>query len=129
MDNKNPGPVVEIEVSLPKPPSLNSWYSSKHWSSRVKQKSKFFAGLQESFKDVPEFSMERFSISVSYRARYDCDNAVTACKLLSDYLVSRGFVDNDSPTYFRKQSTEYNPELNNNEFRATITCYGYRQNS
>ena len=28
----------EVTIVLPKPPSLNKWYSGKHWAVRKKQK-------------------------------------------------------------------------------------------
>ena len=65
-------------------------------------------------------------IDVTYNCRYDVDNAITCAKFLADYLRAEGYVEDDNPKFFTSQSTTYNPELNKDEFRAKIKCYGYK---
>ena len=69
--------------------------------------------------------MDRFAIDVQYNCRYDVDNAITCIKFLADYLRGDGYVIDDTPKYFFSQSTTFNKELNKDEFKATIRCYGY----
>jgi hypothetical protein len=115
----------EITISLPKPPSLNKWYSGKHWSIRKKQKESYSASIKDQLERIDSFTMDRFAIDVQYNCRYDVDNAITCIKFLADYLRGDGYVTDDTPKYFFSQSTTFNQELNKDEFKATIRCYGY----
>ena len=115
----------EIILNLPKPPSLNKWYSGKHWSIRKKQKESYSEGIKEQLESIDRFTMDRLKVDVEYNCRYDVDNAITCVKFLADYLRSDGYVIDDTPKYFFSQSTKFNPELNKNEFKATIKSYGY----
>lgn len=115
----------EVTLSLPKPPSLNKWYSGKHWSIRKKQKESYSAAIQQQLERIDAFTMDRFAIDVQYNCRYDVDNAITCVKFLADYLRGDGYVTDDTTKFFFSQSTTFNKELNKDEFRATIKCYGY----
>ncbi len=115
----------EITLTLPKPPSLNKWYSGKHWAIRKKQKESYSESIKEQLDSIDKFTMDRFKVDVQYNCRYDVDNAITCVKFLADYLRSDGYVIDDTPKYFFSQSTKFNPELKKNEFKATIKCYGY----
>jgi len=115
----------EVTISLPKPPSLNKWYSGKHWSVRKKQKESYSGHIKDQLERIDSFTMDRFAIDVQYNCRYDVDNAITCIKFLADYLRGDGYVSDDTPKYFFSQSTTFNQELNKDEFKATIRCYGY----
>lgn len=115
----------EVTISLPKPPSLNKWYSGKHWSVRKKQKESYSGHIKDQLERIDSFTMDRFAIDVQYNCRYDVDNAITCIKFLADYLRGDGYVVDDTPKYFFSQSTTFNQELNKDEFKATIRCYGY----
>ncbi len=115
----------EVTLTLPKPPSLNKWYSGKHWAIRKKQKETYSEAIKYELQTIDAFTMDRFAIDVQYNCRYDVDNAITCVKFLADYLRGDGYVTDDNTKYFFSQSTTFNPELNKDEFRATIKCYGY----
>ena len=115
----------EVTIILPKPPSLNKWYSGKHWSVRKKQKESYSGHIKDQLERIDSFTMDRFAIDVQYNCRYDVDNAITCIKFLADYLRGDGYVIDDTPKYFFSQSTTFNKELNKDEFKATIRCYGY----
>ena len=115
----------EVTLTLPKPPSLNKWYSGKHWAIRKKQKETYSEAIKDELQTIDAFTMDRFAIDVQYNCRYDVDNAITCVKFLADYLRGDGYVADDNTKYFFSQSTTFNPELNKDEFRATIKCYGY----
>jgi len=115
----------EVTLTLPKPPSLNKWYSGKHWAIRKKQKETYSEAIKDELQTIDAFTMDRFAIDVQYNCRYDVDNAITCVKFLADYLRGDGYVTDDNTKYFFSQSTTFNPGLNKDEFRATIKCYGY----
>jgi|TARA_R100001460_G_scaffold85837_3_gene127154 hypothetical protein len=116
----------EVTISLPKPPSLNKWYSGKHWSVRKKQKETYCKAIKTQLESIDKFTMDRFKIDVEYNCRYDVDNAITCVKFLADYLRGDGYVGDDNTKYFFSQSTTYNPKLSKDEFKATVKCYGYK---
>lgn len=116
----------EVTIFLPKPPSLNKWYSGKHWSIRTKQKESYSKSIGDELEKIDQFTMDRFALDVQYNCRYDVDNAITCIKFLADYLRGDGYVEDDTPKYFFSQSTTFNKELNKDEFKATIRCYGYQ---
>lgn len=115
----------EITLTLPKPPSLNKWYSGKHWAIRKKQKEAYSSFIKAELEGIDKFTMYRFAIDVQYNCRYDVDNAITCIKFLADYLRGDGYVTDDTTKYFFSQSTTFNQELKKDEFKATIRCYGY----
>lgn len=117
----------EVTLKLPKPPSLNQYYAGRHWSIRKRQKTGYIKAVQGELEHQVPFTTERFAISVRYNARYDVDNAIVCCKFVVDYLRAEGYVPNDTPKYFIKQCTEYDPSLDKDQFVATIKCYGYKR--
>jgi hypothetical protein len=117
----------EIELNLPKPPSLNQFYAGKHWTVRSKQKETYWKAIEKELDSIDRFHMERFSIYVRYNCRFDVDNAIVCSKFLADYLRNNGYVEDDTPSYFFAQKTEYAPELEKNTFIAKLKCYGYKK--
>jgi hypothetical protein len=115
----------EVTLTLPKPPSLNKWYSGKHWAIRKKQKETYSASIKDELEKIDKFTMDRFKIDVQYNCRYDVDNAITCVKFLADYLRGDGYISDDTTKYFFSQSTTFNKDLKKDEFKATICCYGY----
>lgn len=116
----------EIIIHLPKPPSLNQFYAGRHYAVRQKYKKKYFGAIEEAMKDMDKFSLETFEIHVKYNCRFDVDNAICCCKFLADYLRHHDYVKDDNPKFFKKQSTEYDPEIEKDTFVAKIKGYGYQ---
>ena len=96
----------EIQIKLPKPPSLNQFYAGRHWTVRSKFKESYWNEIKESLDSIDPFTMLRFSIYVRYNCNYDVDNAIICAKFLADYLRNNGYVKDDSPRYFFSQKTE-----------------------
>lgn len=115
----------EIEIILPKPPSLNQFYAGKHWTIRSKQKEAYWKAIKQELDSIDKFHMERFSISVRYNCRFDVDNAIVCSKFLADYLRNNGYVEDDTPRFFFSQKTQYDPSLEKDTFIAKLKCYGY----
>jgi len=116
----------EVEIKLPKPPSLNQFYSGRHWTVRSKFKESYWKEIKESLNSIDSFNMQRFSIYVRYNCNYDVDNAIICAKFLADYLRNNGYVKDDSPKYFFSQKTEHDKDVEKNTFIAKIKCYGYK---
>ena len=49
----------EVTIVLPKPPSLNKWYSGKHWAVRKKQKETYCEAIKSQLQTIDSFTMDR----------------------------------------------------------------------
>ncbi len=116
----------EIVIQLPKPPSLNKFYSGRHYAVRVKYKKEYWESIAEAIKNHDKFWVDSMEIHVRYNCRFDVDNAICCCKFLADYLRNHGYIHDDSPKFFTKQSTQYDPGVEKDKFVATIKGYGYK---
>ena len=117
----------EINIELPKPPSLNQFYAGKHFSIRLKHKKEYFAALEEAFKDYEDFTAETFSIHVSHNSRYDTDNCILAIKFTADYLRHRGWVKDDTKKYFKYLSIKVDEDIPKTVFKVKIKFNEYKE--
>ena len=115
----------EIELSIPKPPSLNQLYAGKFWTYRVGQKEKYFSGIARALEGHDKWTMERFDVHLRYNSRYDLDNSIVAVKFLADYLRYNGYVHDDTPKYFVELRISYDASLKKDQYLAKIICYNY----
>lgn len=115
----------EIEVSIPKPPSLNQLYAGKFWTYRHGQKEKYFAGISRALEGFDRWTMDRFAVHLRYNSRYDLDNSIVAVKFLADYLRYNGYVHDDTPKYFVELRISYDADLKKDQYLAKIICYNY----
>lgn len=115
----------EIEISIPKPPSLNQLYAGKFWTYRHGQKEKYFSGIARTLEGYDKWTMERFSIHLRYNSRFDVDNSVVAVKFLADYLRYNGYVRDDTPKHFVELRITYDGDLKKDQYLAKIICYNY----
>jgi len=115
----------EIEVSIPKPPSLNQLYAGKFWTYRHGQKEKYFAGISRALEGFDRWTMDRFAVHLRYNSRYDLDNSIVAVKFLADYLRYNGYVHDDTPKYFVELRISYDGDLKKDQYLAKIICYNY----
>jgi Holliday junction resolvase RusA-like endonuclease len=119
--------MIEIELNLPKPPSLNQFYAGRHFTVRQKYKKEYFNALEEAFKNYDEFFAETFEIDVFHNSRYDTDNCILAIKFTADYLRHRNFVKDDTKKYFKKLSIRVQEDLPKDIFKVKLKLYGYKE--
>jgi len=119
--------MIEIELNLPKPPSLNQFYAGRHFTVRQKYKKEYFNALEEAFKNYDEFFAETFEIDVFHNSRYDTDNCILAIKFTADYLRHRNFVKDDTKKYFKKLSIGVQEDLPKDIFKVKLKLYGYKE--
>jgi len=117
----------EIELNLPKPPSLNQFYAGKHFAIRQKYKKEYFEALEKAFENYGEFFAETFNIDVYHNSRYDTDNCILAVKFTADYLRHRGWVKDDTKKYFKKLSIRVDENMDKAIFKVNIKLYGYKE--
>ena len=115
----------EIEISIPKPPSLNQLYAGKFWTFRHREKEKYFNGLTAALEGHDKWSTDRFAIHLRYNSKFDVDNSVVAVKFLADYLRYNGYVIDDTPKHFLELRITFDAQLKKDEYLAKIICYNY----
>ena len=56
--------MLEIDLDLPKPPSLNQYYAGKHWAIRKKQKDEYSKFCKEELEKFDAFTCESYEIHI-----------------------------------------------------------------
>lgn len=112
----------EIEILLPKPPTLNTFYAGKHWTIRKRKKAEYNIYIQEALSLYDKWTMESFALDVKYNCNYDVDNSIICAKFVSDYFTANGYIAKDTPTYFTSQRTSFDGSLPKNIFSVKIIC-------
>jgi len=110
----------EIIIELGKVPSLNAFYSSKHWIFRKAAKDKWVGEVTSQLEkyDVIEFDQVAVTILSSYR--YDIDNCIMASKFTMDALKKSGFIKDDSLKYFKRLTIKQDTTLPKNTSKIII---------
>ncbi len=113
---------TEIELMLPKPPSLNMIYAGKHWTYRKKKKDEYKIICQEALSKYDKFTFDAFKMAIEYNSRLDIDNGILVSKFLADTLVSEGIVPDDNKKYYTEVKITYNAELPKDTYKVTLIC-------
>lgn len=117
---------VEIELNLPKPPSLNMIYAGKHWTYRKKKKDEYKEICITELSKLDAFTCEAFRMAIRYNSRLDIDNGILVSKFLADTLVSQGIVPDDSPKYYDQVTIKYDKSLEKNSYLVRLRCTGFK---
>jgi len=117
---------VEVELNLPKPPSLNMIYAGKHWTYRKKKKDEYKEICIGELSKIDAFTCEAFRMVISYNSRLDIDNGILVSKFLADTLVSQGIVPDDSPKYYDQVTIKYDKSLEKNSYLVKLKCTGFK---
>lgn len=114
--------ITEIELILPKPPSLNMIYAGKHWTYRKKKKDEYKIICQEALSKYDKFTFESFKMAIDYNSRLDIDNGILVSKFLADTLVSEGIIPDDNPKYYKKVTLRFDENLDKNQYICKVIC-------
>ena len=114
--------ITEIELILPKPPSLNMIYAGKHWTYRKKKKDEYKIICQEALSNYDKFTIDSFKMDIKYNSRLDIDNGILVSKFLADTLVSEGIVPDDNKKYYTQVTITYDSELPKDTYKVTLMC-------
>lgn len=111
----------EIEITIGKVPSLNAFYSSKHWTFRKKEKDKWKTEIDRELLryDVDHYTAAKVHIRCNYR--YDVDNSIMVAKFVCDSLVDLGFIPDDSPKHVREIKLLADQEITKDTAVITIS--------
>ena len=105
------GGLIAYKVTVGKVPSLNAFYSSKHWTVRAKAKEKHCGEVLLQLQQMDKYELEHVSINCRVNYRYDLDNSVMAIKFALDAFKQWGGVKDDSPKYVDRIKMTYDPSL------------------
>lgn len=117
---------VEVELELPKPPSLNMIYAGKHWAVRKKYKDDYKKECQKELAKLDNFVCSRIHIFITYNSRLDIDNGILVSKFLADTLVSEGIIPDDNPKYYDRVTIKYDKDVPKNTYLVKIKCFDYQ---
>jgi hypothetical protein len=117
---------IELELTLPKPPSLNAFFNGKHWGGKVKMKKEFTQYCEAELEKYDPFFCESYEIHIRYNTRHDVDNVILISKFLSDTLVDKGMVQDDGNNYYKKLTIAIDKEIPKNTSLVKIKCYGLK---
>jgi hypothetical protein len=113
---------TEIELILPKPPSLNMIYAGKHWTYRKKKKDEYKIICQDALSKYDKFTCEGLRMAISYNSRLDIDNGILVSKFLADTLVSEGIIPDDNKDYYTEVKIVYDGDLPKNTYKVILIC-------
>ena len=113
---------TEIELILPKPPSLNMIYAGKHWTYRKKKKDDYKIICQDALSKYDKFTCEGLRMAISYNSRLDIDNGILVSKFLADTLVSEGIIPDDNKYYYTEVKIVYDGDLPKNTYKVILIC-------
>ena len=117
---------LDIDLKLPKPPSLNAYFNSKHWAVKVKYKKEYTKYCEEQIELYDKFTCETYEIHIRYNSRHDVDNVILVSKFLSDTLVDKGVVKDDGNKYYKRLNIEIDKSLPKDTFFVKVKCKGVK---
>lgn len=100
-----------IQIRLSKIPSLNQFYSSKHWTFRKRLKDELNAEITAQLDQYDKVTYEGLEVRLRCNYRMDLDNCIMAVKFVVDAFNKWGGLEDDSPKYFQKIRMEVDKSL------------------
>lgn len=105
---------IEISVTLSKVPSLNQFYSSKHWIVRKKAKDKFTEEVLAQLATYDKTRFKTITATLRHNYGYDNDNCIMAIKFALDALRKWGGIEDDSTNFVTKIVISRDHEITKN---------------
>jgi len=96
------GQLKSYRVQVGKVPSLNAFYSSKHWTFRSTAKNKHRAEILEQLEKYDCVPITNVRVTARVNYRYDVDNSIMAVKFALDALKTYGAIVDDSKKYVKQ---------------------------
>ena len=100
-----------IQIRLTKIPSLNQFYSSKHWTFRKRLKAALNTEIVSQLDQYDKVTYEGLEVRLWCNYRMDLDNCIMAVKFVVDAFNKWGGLEDDSPKYFQKIRMEVDKSL------------------
>ncbi len=102
-----------------KAPSLNDWYSGKHWYQRQNTKNKYGKIFGDLLEAAGVEKMDRFKVSILFNSRLDTDNVVGLSKILVDTMKGV-YIKEDNKKFYRGLLIQPDETLPTNTYIISI---------
>lgn len=93
-----------MKLTMPLPPNVAN--ARWHWAQRVRAKTRYYRACDERqnvglIPAPPRFPFEHVTLSAAFYVHnfMDADNAFARLKFVQDWLVTRGYLVDDSPAH------------------------------
>lgn len=113
-----PAADIEISVILSKVPSLNQFYSSKHWIIRKKAKDKFTEEVLTQLATYDKTRFKTITATLRHNYGYDNDNCIMAIKFALDALRKWGGIEDDNTNFVTKVTISRDHQVEKNTGRV-----------
>jgi hypothetical protein len=117
----DPGQLKSYKVVVGKVPSLNAFYSSKHWTVRAKAKTKHCEEVTLQLLQYDREQITDVQIFCRVNYRYDIDNAIMAVKFALDAFKTWGGVKDDSRKYVHSLKLVHDTTIPKDTAEITFT--------
>lgn len=99
--------------------SANKFYSGTHWRKRKKIVDDFNIFFSSLFmKRLPK--LQEYRLELTFNSQLDPSNTWPMIKILEDYLVKKGIVEDDTKEFCKGLSFAPDTNLKNNEYKIKI---------
>jgi hypothetical protein len=105
---------IEIKITMSKVPSLNQFYSSKHWIVRKKAKDKFTEEVLTQLAAYDKTRFQTITATLRHNYGYDNDNCIMAIKFALDALRKWGGIQDDNTNFVTKVTICRDHEIEKN---------------
>jgi hypothetical protein len=105
---------IEIKITMSKVPSLNQFYSSKHWIVRKKAKDKFTEEVLTQLAAYDKTRFQTITATLRHNYGYDNDNCIMAIKFALDALRKWGGIQDDNTNFVTKVTISRDYEIEKN---------------
>lgn len=102
---------IEIKITMSKVPSLNQFYSSKHWIVRKKAKDKFTEEVLTQLAAYDKTRFQTITATLRHNYGYDNDNCIMAIKFALDALRKWGGIQDDNTNFVTKVTISRDHEI------------------
>jgi hypothetical protein len=99
--------------------SLNSVWSSKHWTVRNAIVQKFHKHFAILLLEAQVQKMHEMCIVLFYNSRLDCDNTSVAAKILADTIKEK-YIPDDRTEFYKGLALIHDPALPKNTYEFNI---------
>jgi hypothetical protein len=116
---------MNIEVILENMPSLNMYYSGRHWTYRKKKKDDARNRIKEQLAKCEGGPYNCCEIVLISSYRYDLDNCIIGVKHFNDVIKELGYINDDSPKIVKRVTLLYSST--NPKATAIIRAHLYNE--
>lgn len=105
-------------------PSLNEYYSGKHWSVRKKKADSIKSKICGLIKENMPHHINTFDIEITYNNRMDVDNVILS-KFFVDSLRKLKIIPQDNTKHYKGLSIRFDDTIRKNTYLIKLNILSY----